>query len=238
MEIIKKYVPLLVLAIMAIGSVYFFFYRMYTRDIEELEDFLASYKKFDQAMSGFSTPVLASNPEGARTLDQFDKIYNQITASMQDPRPRDNRLVLAKKALSLNSHLLDDLNKTDDLESKAADALIELKTKAAARISSLIKNDGELMRTALEIADFSGKELDNLSAYKRAIVQKRDIIDTLLQNVVDDKGGLNGFNSCLKNNQTKITSQNADLDRLSKEFNDLINNRTTAYARFQGLGPH
>ena len=66
------------------------------------------------------------------------------------------------------------ISKTDDLESKAGDALIELNTKASARISSLIKNDAELMSTQLEIADFSGKELDTLSAYKRTIRDNRD----------------------------------------------------------------
>ena len=44
------------------------------------------------------------------------------------------------------------LSKTDDLESKAGDALIELNTKAALRLSSLIKNDAELMSKALEVA--------------------------------------------------------------------------------------
>ena len=65
-----------------------------------------------------------------------------------------------------------DLNKTDDLESKASDALIELNTKAAFRLSSLIKNDSAIPPLALEIADFSGKELDNLRAYKKAVQSK------------------------------------------------------------------
>lgn len=129
------------------------------------------------------------------------------------------------------------LNKTNDLESKAGDALIELNIKASARLSSLIKNDAELMSKALEIADLSGKELDHLGAYKRAIWDKRDIANKLLQNIVDDNGRLDGFIKFLrkKDNQAKIQSQNADLDRLAKEFGDLTNNRTTAYARFQGL---
>lgn len=237
MEIIKKYYVLLVLATVVTVGVFLFFYRMYHKDVKALEDFLASYEKFDKAISDFSIPVFASNLEGAPALDQFNKIYSQIATSMEDPRPKDDRLALAKEALSLNRHLLDDLIKTDDLESKVADALIELKTKAAARISSLIKNDGELMREALEIADFSERELDNLRAYKRAIGEKRDITDTLLQSVVDEHGGLNGFINFLKNNQTKIPSQNSDLERLSKESGGLINNRITAYARFQGLAP-
>jgi hypothetical protein len=51
------------------------------------------------------------------------------------------------------------LSKTDDLESKARDALFELMTKATFRLSSLIKNDVELMDQALEV-DISGREFN------------------------------------------------------------------------------
>lgn len=74
----------------------------------------------------------------------------------------------------LFSSSLQGTSATDDLEYKAERTLVELSTKASAKISSLIKNDAEFMRTELEIADFSGKELDALSAYKRAIRDKRD----------------------------------------------------------------
>lgn len=66
-----------------------------------------------------------------------------------------------------------------DLESKAGDALIELNQNASARISSLTKNDGQFMSIMLEIADFSGKELDNLRAYKKAIQSKNADLDGL-----------------------------------------------------------
>jgi len=69
---------------------------------------------------------------------------------------------------------------TDDSESKADNALIELNTKAVAfRLSSLIKNDAELMNKALEIAAFSKRELDNLRAYKRAVQSKNADLDVL-----------------------------------------------------------
>lgn len=97
MEIIKKYKVVLVLALIVIVGVFSFFYRMHNNDIKALEDFLASYEKFDKAISDFSVPVFTSNL---------------------------------------------DLNKTDDLESEAGDALIELNHNASARISSLTKNDG------------------------------------------------------------------------------------------------
>ena len=53
-------------------------------------------------------------------------------------------------------------NKTDDLKSRATNALIELTAKANFRISSLIKNDPEIMNQARTVADFAGKELDAL----------------------------------------------------------------------------
>jgi len=134
MEIIKKYKVVLVLALIVIVGVFSFFYRMHNNDVKALTEFLASYEKFDKAISDFSVPVFASNL---------------------------------------------DLNKTNDLESKAGDALIELNTKAAARLSSLTKNDAALMSKMLEIEDFSGKELDNLRAYKRAIQSKNADLDGL-----------------------------------------------------------
>ena len=134
MEFIKKYKVLLFLALIVIVGIFFFFYRMHNNDVKALTEFLASYEKFDKAISDFSVPVFASNL---------------------------------------------DLNKTNDLESKAGGALIELNTKAAARLSSLTKNDAALMSKMLEIADFSGKELDNLRAYKRAIQSKNADLDGL-----------------------------------------------------------
>lgn len=239
MESIRKYVVLFAVALITIAGAFLFFYRLYNKDVKGLTDFIASYKKFDKAISDFSVPALVSNPEGARTLDQFNKIYSRITASMQDMRPSRERLALAKEALSLNNFLLDYLDKTDDFENKVNDALNELNVTATLRLSSLIRNDGQLMRTMIEIKGLSNRELENLNACKRAIWDKGDVTNKLLQKIVDDNGGLNGFinSSGQKNNQTKITIQNTDLDRLSREFGEIRDKRISAYARFQGLGP-
>ena len=131
MEIMKKYKVLLILALVVIVGVFFFFSRLYHNDIKALEGFVASYEKFDKAISDFS------------------------------------------------------ISKTDDLESKASDALIELNTKATFRLSSLIKNDGLIPPSALEIADFSGKELESLQAYKRAIQSKNADLDGLAKEYGD-----------------------------------------------------
>lgn len=135
MQIIKKYKVLFVLALVLIASVFFIFYNMYHDGLKALEGFVASYEKFDKAISDFSLPVFVSNFEDAPA--------------------------------------------TDGLERKADEALFELNTKAHARLSSLIKNDAELMSTTLEIADLSGKELDALKAYKRAVVDQKVNLDSL-----------------------------------------------------------
>jgi hypothetical protein len=145
-KVIKFSIVLFVLILVVIIGIFFFFYQMYHKDMKKLTDFVASYEKFDQAISDFS------------------------------------------------------INKTDDLEGKTSNVLLELKTKATFRISSLIRNEGEAMKLALEIADLSEKEFDSLKAYKEAIQNK-----------------------------------NASLDRFSKQYDDLANNRKSAYARFQEL---
>ena len=138
MENIKKYKVPLFIAVVIVG-IFLFWFRMGYNDTKALSDFSASYKKFDKAISDFSVPVFASNLEGAPALEQFNKVYSQITASMQDTRPNSDRLALAKQAIFLNNQILNYLNETDDLESKAGDALIDLNTKASVRISPLQK---------------------------------------------------------------------------------------------------
>jgi hypothetical protein len=69
--------------------------------------------------------------------------------------------------------------KTDELENKAGDALTELNTKASLRLSSLIKNDAELMDLALEVANLSGKEMENLRVHKRASQSQNADLDRL-----------------------------------------------------------
>ncbi|MCJ7581461.1 MAG: hypothetical protein MUP98_13120 [Candidatus Aminicenantes bacterium] len=64
------------------------------------------------------------------------------------------------------------LNRTHDLESIVEDAFIELDSKASFRISSLIKNDSELMDLIPEVARLSGKELDSLKFYTRSVREK------------------------------------------------------------------
>jgi len=50
----------------------------------------------------------------------------------------------------------------------AREALADLQAKASMRLSSLIRNDGEFMRLAREIAELSRKELESAEAYRKA----------------------------------------------------------------------
>jgi hypothetical protein len=57
---------------------------------------------------------------------------------------------------------------SDELERRADAALAELNASASARISSLTKNDPEIMAAFVEIGDLSRRELETLKAYQKA----------------------------------------------------------------------
>jgi hypothetical protein len=60
----------------------------------------------------------------------------------------------------------------DDLEQITDQALGELTLKASARISSLTRNDAEIMSLTQEIADLSKSELTTLKSYQSAMANK------------------------------------------------------------------
>jgi len=78
-----------------------------------------------------------------------------------------------------------DATAADDFELNTDEALVELTSKASARISSLTKNDAELMSITQEIADLSRKELDALIACRRAIIEKNTDVDNLCRELGD-----------------------------------------------------
>ena len=77
------------------------------------------------------------------------------------------------------------VSSTDDLDSKTDEALVELTEKATVRLSSLIKNDAELMNQAREVADLSGRELASLKIYKGASRSKNADSDGLAKEYGD-----------------------------------------------------
>lgn len=142
MEIMNKYIALLVIALIVVaGTFFFFFYRMGTNDAKALADFPVAYNNYDQSISDFSKAVFTSNPESAPATGEFER--------------------------------------------KADEALVVLKTKASVRISSLTKNDGDLISVSAEIADLAGKELDTLQAYQNAVANKSSDSDQLVKEFRD-----------------------------------------------------
>ena len=69
------------------------------------------------------------------------------------------------------------ISKTDDLESNAGNAVIDLSAKASLRLSSLIKNDAGLMDQALEAANLARRELESLRIYKNGIQSQNAELD-------------------------------------------------------------
>ncbi len=67
------------------------------------------------------------------------------------------------------------------LERNVDAALARLKSKAAARISSLTRHDGDLMIVMVEIGDLSAKELDALKSYQSSAASKNANVAMLLQ---------------------------------------------------------
>jgi hypothetical protein len=123
----RKWLLIFILIVAASAGVFFFFYRMYHDDIKELRGFIASYERFDKAISDLS------------------------------------------------------MSGADDIESKAGNAVIDLSAKASLRLSSLIKNDAELMGQAIEVADLARKELEVLRVYRSEIQNKNADLNGLAE---------------------------------------------------------
>lgn len=92
----------------------------------------------------------------AKTLADFAAAYASYDGAEAD---------YAKAALTPGAASAQAAN---DLERRTDEALAALNAKASARISSLTKNDGDLMRQAVEIAALAGQEVDALKSYQQA----------------------------------------------------------------------
>lgn len=109
----------------------------------------------------------------AKALADFSVAYDKYDQSVSNY----SKTVLAPNPESVQP--------TDDLERQADEALVALNTTASVRISSLTKNDGDLMKVSLEIANLAGKELDTLKAYQRAVADRSTESDKLAREFAD-----------------------------------------------------
>ncbi len=103
----------------------------------------------------------------AKALAEFSAAYTQYDQAIGD----FSEAVLSPNPMGVAN--------TDNLESKANQALVILNSKAAARISSLTKNDGDLMKLSINIAAFAVEEFDTLIAYHNASIDKGFTLDQL-----------------------------------------------------------
>lgn len=203
----------------------------YQNKTNPISDFTNLYTKFNDTYSDFYTTVVIANIEGNPDLDALTSLYSQIAHSLNGSMSNSKRLGLAQSAIAFNKNLAEYLAKTDQLELSTDDLLTKLNTKASA-----IKDD-EIREGAIEISNLSKNDLDNLIAFKKALVGKRNIYEESLQTIIDDDGGLSRFRAYLQNdkNQKTIESINIDLEKYQKEVVNPSSDRTTVYARFQGL---
>ena len=74
------------------------------------------------------------------------------------------------RAVSLNGD-----SGRSEVSDKAGEAVIELQARASLRLSSLIKNDGELMKQAREAADLARRELESLGMEGRSLIHEKRI---------------------------------------------------------------
>ncbi len=109
----------------------------------------------------------------AKALADFSVAYSKYDQSVSDY----SKAVLASNPVGAQS--------TDDLEQQADEALVVLSTKASVRISSLTKNDGDLMKVSLEIANLAEQELDTLKAYRKAVADRSAETNRLAREFAD-----------------------------------------------------
>jgi len=110
----------------------------------------------------FHTSDVTALTDFSAAYDNFDQAVSDFSALVQAPN--------AAGAPT-----------SDGLEQKADAALSDLQTKASARISSITKNDAELMRITSEIGNLAAKELDALKEYQREAAGNNAVPDTLAQ---------------------------------------------------------
>jgi hypothetical protein len=101
----------------------------------------------------------------------FYRMYHDDIKALKDFSASYERLDRAISDLSMR--------KADDLEGQVGSAVSDIEAKASLRLSSLIKNDAELMDQALEVADLARRELEALRVFRSEIQNKNADLDGL-----------------------------------------------------------
>jgi hypothetical protein len=136
-----------------------------------------SFSKRAMMVPGIFLIVLLAGAAGIYFLVHhfYDRDIRALTDFMTAYTTYDQAMTAASKSEQLS----------DDLQQTAGQALADMQTRASVRISSFIKNDGELMDTEQQIADLSTKEMDALLAYQGALIQKSADLELRKQEMDD-----------------------------------------------------
>ena len=144
MAIIKKYKWLLIIILAVLVSAFLFFGRLCRSDIKIITDFLASYEKFDRAMTDFSMSLTDDSEEKANdfiieleTRSNFrisslikndKKIMDQALKIAEFSRKEFNSLISYKNAIQSKDSNLDKLFQNyNDLSSQRKAAYVSFK---------------------------------------------------------------------------------------------------------------
>ena len=132
MGIIKNYKWLLILVLLVLAGIFFLFYNFYRHDIKSLEDFLASYGRFDQAISDFSI---------SKTSDTESKANEALVALNTKSAFRISSLIKNERKVMEQARVIADLS-AKELESlKIYNTAIQSND---ADLDALIKDYSEL----------------------------------------------------------------------------------------------
>jgi hypothetical protein len=148
MEMMKKYIPLLVIVLSGVVVIFFFFYHFGHNDDKALTEFSSAYQKYDRAFSDLSSTVFMFNLEGSPTYDDLEQITDQALG--------DLTLKASARISSLTRHDAEIMNLTHEIADLSGKEFNALK----AYQSAMVNND-------LDLAQLS-KELQYLTSERRA----------------------------------------------------------------------
>jgi hypothetical protein len=144
-------------------------------------------------------PLLFIPVAAAAVFFIFFRMYQVDIKALRD-------FVASYESFDKASSYYTDKARTKDALDYAGEAGTELQVRASLRLSSLIRNDAELMVQAREIADVSRKELHSLRAY-----------------------------DALTKNRNPNRDEVAKEEELGRAIGGLRGKRKAAYARFEEL---
>lgn len=140
----KKYKILYIIAILIVVGILLFFYRIYHNDVKALADFTTAYKKFNTAISDFST---------LKTQDSESKASYALADLSAKAHVRISSLI-KNDGLLMSEELV-----VADFSTKELDKLIAYQKAAK-------NKNTDLARLAKEYADLNNKRTDGYARFE------------------------------------------------------------------------